>query len=94
MRLGSYQVPIQLRASPLPVHRAADGSPHAGHGLFRLGIGVGRRTKSFRADDHHRRLHVDVVGGRAAETADELACVLPSERAELSGKDDELSGER
>ena len=52
-----------------------------------------RRTESFRADDQHRRLRVDIVGGRAAETEDERARILASERAEFSGKYDELSQE-
>ena len=39
-------------------------------------------------------LRVDVVGGRAAEPRDERTRVLAAERAQFSGEDDELTGER
>ena len=46
------------------------------------------------ADDEHRRPRVHLVGGGAAEPRDQRACVLAAERAQLSGEDDEVTGER
>ena len=40
--------------------------------------------ESFRADHHHRRLRIDVVGGGAAEARHQRARVLAAERAQLS----------
>jgi hypothetical protein len=57
-------------------------------------VGLAPRTKSFGAHDKHRRLRIHVVGGRAAEARDEGAGIPSAERAEFSGKDNELAGER
>jgi hypothetical protein len=57
-------------------------------------VPFGPLTKSLIADDQHRRLGVDVVGRGPAEAGHVRAGVSPSERAELAGKNDELSRER
>ena len=54
---------------------------------------VGRWTETFGADDQHRRLRVDVVGRGAAEAHHQRVRIFASERAELSGENDELSRE-
>ena len=54
---------------------------------------AGGKPEPLRSDDQHRRLRVDVVGGRAAEARDERARVLAAERAQLAGKHDDLSCE-
>ena len=64
--------------------------------LLRLGLftRADRGTESLVADDEHRRLRVDVVGRHAAETDHERSSIPATERAEFSGKNGDLSGER
>jgi hypothetical protein len=54
---------------------------------------IGITAEAFRADDEHRRPRVDFLGRRAAQTRDQRTRVLAPERAEFSGKDDQLSCE-
>jgi hypothetical protein len=54
---------------------------------------LGRGPEAFRADDEHRRPGAHVVGGGASEAQNEGARIPATERAQFSGKNDDLSRE-
>ncbi len=52
------------------------------------------RSEALGADDDHRRLRVDVVGGGAAKPRDQRRRVFAAEGIQFSGEHDKLSRER
>ncbi len=100
--LGFAQNPNAARPQRVQFFRALEllalvtargGGSRGGIVLGPTAIG-GQIPKSLVSHDEHRRLRADVVGRNAAEPGDERARILAPERAELSGKDHDLPGER
>ena len=62
--------------------------------LDALELVAGRRAPSepLAANHQHRYLRVDIVSRRTAKPADQRACILAAERAQLSGEDDQVAG--